>query len=55
MDKTSQVKSEGTAIENFFESDQCSELAVERCSWENVFYKYAANLLKNTHAEVWFQ
>ena len=31
------------------------EAAVQRYSWEKVFWKYAANLKENTHAEVWFQ
>ena len=34
---------------------QTSEAALQRCSWEEVFWKYAANLQENTHAEVWFQ
>ena len=33
----------------------CSEAATQRCSWEKVFWKYAANLQENTHAEVRFQ
>ena len=32
-----------------------SEAAVQRCSLEKVFWKYAANLQKNTHAEMRFQ
>ena len=32
-----------------------SEAATQRCSWEKVFWKYAANLQENTHAEVRFQ
>ena len=32
-----------------------SEAAVQRCSYEKVFWKYAANLQENTHAKVWFQ
>ena len=32
-----------------------SETAVQRCSYEKVFWKYAINLQENTHAEVWFQ
>ena len=32
-----------------------SEAAVQRCSKENLFWKYAANLQKNTYAEVRFQ
>ena len=30
-----------------------SEAATQRCSSEKVFWKYAANLQDNTHAEVW--
>ena len=29
-----------------------TEAAVQSCSWEKVFCKYAANLQKNTHAKV---
>ena len=32
-----------------------SEAAIQRCSEEQVFWKYTANLQENTHAEVWFQ
>ena len=32
-----------------------TEAATQRCSLEKVFWKYAANLQGNTHAEVWFQ
>ena len=32
-----------------------SEITLQRCSYEKVFWKYAANLLENTDAEVWFQ
>ena len=32
-----------------------SKAAVQRCSEEKVFWKYAANLQENTHAEVSFQ
>ena len=32
-----------------------SEVAIQRCSWEKVFWKYAANLQENTHTEIWFQ
>ena len=32
-----------------------SEAAVQRCSYEKVFWKYAANLQENNHGEVWFQ
>ena len=31
-----------------------SESALQRHSKENVFWKYAANLQENIHAEVWF-
>ena len=31
------------------------EAAIQRCSYEKVFWKYAENLQDNTHAEVWFQ
>ena len=34
---------------------QCSEAALQRCSQEKVFLKYAAILQENTHAEVWVQ
>ena len=32
-----------------------SQAALQTCSWENVFWKYATNLQENTHAKVWFQ
>ena len=32
-----------------------AEAALQRCSQEKVIWKYAANLKKKTHAEVWFQ
>ena len=32
-----------------------NEAATQRCSYEKVFWKYAANLEEITHAEVWFQ
>ena len=32
-----------------------TELAFHRCSWENVFWKYAGILQENTHAEERFQ
>ena len=35
--------------------DILKPLAVQRCSEEKLFWKYAANLQENTHAEVWFQ
>ena len=31
-----------------------TEAAIQRCSWEKVFWKSAANLQENTHAEVRF-
>ena len=31
------------------------EAANQSCSLEKLFWKYAANLQENTHAEVWFQ
>ena len=37
---------------NFFIS---SETAIQRCSYEKLFWEYAANLKKNIHAEVWKQ
>ena len=38
-----------------FETLHSSEAAIQRCSYEKVFWKYAANLQENTHDEVWFQ
>ena len=32
-----------------------SEAATRRCFLEKVFWKYAANLQENTHAQKWFQ
>ena len=32
-----------------------TEAVLQRCSYENVFLKYAANLQNNTHAKVQFQ
>ena len=34
---------------------ESAEAATQRCSQEKVFWKYAANLQENTHAELWFQ
>ena len=34
--------------------EQLSEVGLQRRSLEKVFWKYAANLRENTHAEVWF-
>ena len=31
-----------------------AETTVQRCSHKKMFWKYAANLQENTHAEVWF-
>ena len=40
--------------EGYFESrDVVAHL--QRCSYEKVFWKYAANLQAETHAEVWFE
>ena len=32
-----------------------SEAAVQKCSSEKVFWKYAANLQESTYVKVWFQ
>ena len=32
-----------------------SEAAIQRCSWEKAFWKYAAILQENTHAKVQLQ
>ena len=32
-----------------------SEAAIQSCPYEKVFWKYATNLQKNTHAKVQFQ
>ena len=32
-----------------------TEATIQRCSYKKVFWKYAANLQKNTHAEVWLR
>ena len=46
----------GKVAENAFTFLQTIlDAGLERCSWEKVFWKYAANLQENTHAEVWFQ
>ena len=39
---------------NFLLYEVDPEVAVQRCSWEKVFRKYAANLQENTHVELWF-
>ena len=31
-----------------------TEAALQKCSYKKVFWKYSANLLEKTHAEVWF-
>ena len=36
-------------------TDQGTEAATQMCSWEKVFWKYAANLQENNYAEVLFQ
>ena len=36
------------------DSAYVSEVALQRCSYEKVFWKYAANLQEKTHAEVRF-
>ena len=33
----------------------CSEEALQRCPYKKVFWKYVANLLEKTNAEVQFQ
>ena len=43
------------AIKCMLNDNQDAEEFTQRCSWEKVFWKYAANLQENTHAEVWFQ
>ena len=40
---------------NMSSSSVYSEAALQSCSYKKVFWKYAANLQENTHAEVWFQ
>ena len=32
-----------------------TDATIQRCSYEKVFWKYAANLQKNTRAELQFQ
>ena len=34
---------------------ESEEAAHQRCSYKNLFWKYAANLQENTHTEVQFQ
>ena len=34
---------------------EMTEAVAQKCSWQKVFWKYAANLQENTHAKVWFQ
>ena len=36
-------------------SHKFAEATIQRCSQENLFWKYAANLQENTHAKVSFQ
>ena len=40
---------------NFQSLEQNTEAATHRCSHEMVFWKYAAKLQQNTHAEVGVQ
>ena len=37
-----------------FKNQENHEAPIQRCSYEKVFWKYAANLQENTHAEVRF-
>ena len=39
----------------FFVIFKRTEAALQRCSYKKVFWKYLANLLENTHVEVWYQ
>ena len=34
---------------------QLAETAIQKCSYEKVFWNYAQNLQENTNAEMWFQ
>ena len=40
---------------DFHRSDGIPEAALQRCSLEKMFWKYAANLQEKTHVEVRFQ
>ena len=42
-------------FKNSAEEKKWSEAALQRCSYEKVFWKHAENLQENTLAEVWFQ
>ena len=41
--------------ERHIKRKEISEAAIQRCSEKQVFWKYAADLQENTHAEVRFQ
>ena len=41
--------------QNWISAFESSEAVLQRCSYEKVFWKYAANLQENIHAEVQFQ
>ena len=51
----------GVSVENLYrkptsiDSLSKTEATAQRCSWETVFWKYAADLQENTHVEVRFQ
>ena len=35
--------------------DEYPDATLHSCSYKKVFWKYAANLQENIHAEMWFQ
>ena len=41
--------------QNWISAFESSEAVLQRCSYEKVFWKYAANLQENIHTEVQFQ
>ena len=41
-------------MKNIVTSELRSEAVIQKCSWEEVFWKYAANLQENINAEVGF-
>ena len=43
------------ALDSSMFQDQWKEAVTQRCFWEKVLWKYAANLQENTHTEVGFQ
>ena len=51
----------GVSVENLYRKPTSigslskTEATAQRCSWETVFWKYAADLQENTHVEVRFQ